>query len=104
MIVLTDPVSISSAFYRNCHPWSRSGSGRRSHGPSCKNNRGRGTLGPLVVIRKSDAGGALNARLGKTLKNNRQARTWKDLRHILIGLLLILAIALVVFLIFMPIP
>ena len=56
-----------------------------------------------MVIRKSDTGGALNARLGKTLKNKRLARTWKDLRYILTGLLLALAIALVVFLIFMPI-
>lgn len=32
------------------------------------------------------------------------ARAWKDLRHILMGLLLILAIALVAFLIFTPIP
>ncbi len=54
-------------------------------------------------MRKSDAGGALNARLGKTLKVKRVAKAWKDLRHILMGLLLILAIALVVFLVFMPI-
>jgi hypothetical protein len=56
-----------------------------------------------LVGRKSDAGGALNARLGKTLKGKRLARAWRDLRHMLMGLLLILAIALVVFLIFVPI-
>jgi hypothetical protein len=54
-------------------------------------------------VRKSDAGGALNARLGKTLKDKRVAKAWKDLRHVLMGLILILAIALVVFLVFMPI-
>lgn len=54
-------------------------------------------------MRKSDASGALNARLGKTLKGKRVARAWKYLRHILMGLILILAIALVVFLVFMPI-
>lgn len=56
-----------------------------------------------MVIRKSDAGGAMNARLGKTLKDKRLARTRKDLRRILMGLFLILAIALLVFLIFMPV-
>lgn len=54
-------------------------------------------------MRKRDKGGALNARLGKTLKGKRLVRAWKDFRHILTGLILILAIALVVFLIFMPI-
>jgi len=54
-------------------------------------------------VRKSDAGGALNARLGKTLKDKRVAKAWKDLRHVLMGLILILSIALVVFLVFMPI-
>jgi hypothetical protein len=56
-----------------------------------------------VVARKSDTGSALNARLGKNLKDKRMARVWKDLRHILMSLLLILAISVVVFLIFMPI-
>ncbi len=56
-----------------------------------------------MVVRKSDAGGALNARLGKTLKGKRVAQAWKGFRHVLIGLVLILAIALVVFLVFMPV-
>ena len=56
-----------------------------------------------MVVRKNEADGALNARLGKTLKGKKAARTWKDIRHILMGLILILAIALVVSLIFMPI-
>ena len=55
-------------------------------------------------MHKNDADHALNARLGKTLKDKRLARAWKDLRHILMGLLLVLAIALVVSLIFLPIP
>lgn len=79
------------------------GSGWRSHGLDCTKHPYQCALGLPLVVRKSDAGGALNARLGKTLKAKRLARTWKDLRHILMGLLLILAIALVIFLIFVPI-
>ena len=54
-------------------------------------------------MRKSDAGDGLNARLGKTFKDKRMARAWKALRHVLMGLTLIVAIELVVFLIFVPI-
>ena len=77
--------------------------GWRSYGLTCTKHLSQRALGPPLVVRKNDADDALNARLGKALKDKRVARVWKDLRHILMGLLLILAIALVVSLIFLPI-
>ena len=53
-----------------------------------------------MVVRKTDTGGALNARIKNTLKGKRESRARKDLRQLVIGLLVIVAIALVVFLLF----
>ena len=77
--------------------------GWRSYGLTCRKHLSQHALGPPLVARKNDEGGALNARLGKNLKDKKVARAWKDFRHILMGLILILAIALVVSLIFLPI-
>jgi len=62
-----------------------------------------------VVIRRSDASDrlndasdGLNDRLGKALKGKRLARGWKDLRHVLMGMTLILVISLAVLLLLVP--
>ena len=51
-------------------------------------------------MRKSDAGGPLNARLGKALKDKRGAGVWKDRRRLLAGLLLMVAITFAIFALF----
>ena len=56
-----------------------------------------------MVVRKSDASGTLNTRLGESLKDKRVARVWKDIRHIVVGLLMVLAVALAAFFLFVPI-
>lgn len=55
-----------------------------------------------MVIRRSDPSDGLNDRLGKNLKGKRLARIWKDLRHVLMGVLLIFGITLAVFLLLVP--
>lgn len=55
-----------------------------------------------MVIRKSDTNGGLNDRLGKTLKDKKLARFRTDLRYVLMGLLLILALAVAVVLLLVP--
>jgi hypothetical protein len=53
-----------------------------------------------VVTRKEASSDGLNHRLGKNLKVKRVARAWKDLRRILAGLLLIMAIGFAIFVLF----
>ena len=49
-----------------------------------------------MVVRKSDAGGVLNDRLGTTLNGNRSSRLRKILKRILSGVLVLLAVSLAV--------
>lgn len=79
------------------------GPGWRSHGLARIKRLSQREHGLPVVVRKSDASGTLNTRLGESLKDKRVARVWKDIRHIVVGLLMVLAVALAAFFLFVPI-
>lgn len=55
-----------------------------------------------MVTRKGAASNGLNDRFGRNLKSKRVARAWKDLRRIVAGLVLIMAIAFAIFVLFVP--